>query len=131
MWPSLIQKAKHGGLNAIETHVFWNAHEPLRRQYDFTENPDLVRFIKAIQETGLYAVLRIGPYVCAEWNYGGLPVWLHNIPGIKLRTNNPVIEREMANFTTLIVDMMKQEKLFASQGGPIIVAQVYNSANFL
>ncbi|CAN6561112.1 unnamed protein product [Malus baccata var. baccata] len=126
MWPSLIQKAKHGGLNAIETHVFWNAHEPLRRQYDFTENLDLVRFIKTIQETGLYAVLRIGPYVCAEWNYGGLPVCLHNIPGIKLRTNNPVFEREMANFTTLIVDMMKQEKLFVSQGGPIIVAQIEN-----
>ncbi|KAB2623580.1 beta-galactosidase 15-like [Pyrus ussuriensis x Pyrus communis] len=115
MWPLLIQKAKHGGLNAIETYVFWNAHEPLR-----------LRFIKAIQETGLYAVLRIGPYVCAEWNYGGLPVWLHNIPGIKLRTNNPVFEREMANFTTLIVDMMKHEKLFASQGGPIIVAQVWD-----
>ncbi|KAK9937829.1 hypothetical protein M0R45_014597 [Rubus argutus] len=126
MWPDLIQKAKDGGLNAIETYVFWNAHEPLRRQYDFSGNLDLVRFIQTIQKAGLYAVLRIGPYVGAEWNYGGFPVWLHNIPGIKLRTNNDIYKNEMQNFTTLIVDMMKHEHLFASQGGPIILAQIEN-----
>lgn len=73
MWPDLIKKAKEGGLDAIETYVFWNAHEPLRRQYDFTGNLDLIRFIKTIQDQGLYVILRIGPYVCAEWNYG----WVH------------------------------------------------------
>uniref|UniRef100_A0A2C9W6M4 Beta-galactosidase n=1 Tax=Manihot esculenta TaxID=3983 RepID=A0A2C9W6M4_MANES len=126
MWPDLIKKSKEGGLDAIETYVFWNAHEPTRRQYDFSGNHDLVRFIKAIQAEGLYAVLRIGPYACAEWNYGGFPVWLHNMPGIELRTANDVFMNEMQNFTTLIVDMMKQEKLFASQGGPIIIAQIEN-----
>ncbi|KAG8657149.1 hypothetical protein MANES_03G042616v8 [Manihot esculenta] len=126
MWPDLIKKSKEGGLDAIETYVFWNAHEPTRRQYDFNGNLDLVRFIKTIQAEGLYAVLRIGPYVCAEWNYGGFPVWLHNMPGIELRTANDVFMNEMQNFTTLIVDMMKQEKLFASQGGPIIIAQIEN-----
>lgn len=70
MWPDLIRKAKEGGLDAIETYVFWNAHEPARRQYDFSGHLDLIRFIKTIQDEGLYAVLRIGPYVCAEWNYG-------------------------------------------------------------
>lgn len=70
MWPDLINKAKDGGLNAIETYVFWNAHEPLYRQYDFSGNNDLVKFIKTIQAAGLYAILRIGPYACAEWNYG-------------------------------------------------------------
>ncbi|KAF5940676.1 hypothetical protein HYC85_021843 [Camellia sinensis] len=126
MWPSLIKKAKEGGLNAIETYVFWNAHEPIYRQYDFSENLDLVRFIRAIHEEGLYAILRIGPYVCAEWNYGGFPVWLHNIPGIAFRTNNEVYENEMKNFTTLIVDMVRDEGLFASKGGPIILAQIEN-----
>ncbi|KAK9948127.1 hypothetical protein M0R45_003715 [Rubus argutus] len=85
-----------------------------------------VRFIKTVQEEGLYAVLRIGPYVCAEWNYGGLPVWLHNMPNCQIRTANDVFMNEMKNFTTLIVDMMKKEKLFASQGGPIIIAQIEN-----
>ncbi|KAL9407198.1 hypothetical protein Peur_004170 [Populus x canadensis] len=70
MWPDLMKKSREGGLDAIETYVFWNAHEPARRQYDFSGNLDLVRFLKAIQDEGLYAVLRMGPYVCAEWNYG-------------------------------------------------------------
>ncbi|CAB4318482.1 unnamed protein product [Prunus armeniaca] len=126
MWPDLIRKSKEGGLDAIETYVFWNVHEPVRRQYDFTGNLDLVRFLKTVQDEGLYAVLRIGPYVCAEWNYGGLPVWLHNLPGCEIRTANDVYMSEMKNFTTLIVNMMKKEKLFASQGGPIIIAQIEN-----
>ena len=70
MWPDLMKKSREGGLDAIETYVFWNAHEPARRQYDFSGNLDLIRFLKSIQDEGLYAVLRIGPYVCAEWNYG-------------------------------------------------------------
>ncbi|XP_073155787.1 beta-galactosidase 15-like [Henckelia pumila] len=126
MWPDLIKKAKDGGLDAVETYVFWNAHEPLRRKYDFSGNLDLVRFIKTIQDAGLYAVLRIGPYVCAEWNYGGFPVWLHNLPGVELRTNNTIYKNEMQTFTTMIVNMMKKEKLFGSQGGPIILAQIEN-----
>ncbi|KAL6336873.1 hypothetical protein AAG906_036187 [Vitis piasezkii] len=126
MWPDLIQKSKDGGLNTIDTYVFWDLHEPQRRQYDFTGNKDLVRFIKAIQAQGLYAVLRIGPYVCAEWTYGGFPVWLHNQPSIRLRTNNTVYMSEMQTFTTMIVDMMKKEQLFASQGGPIIISQIEN-----
>ncbi|KAF9688767.1 hypothetical protein SADUNF_Sadunf01G0022400 [Salix dunnii] len=126
MWPDLMKKSREGGLDAIETYVFWNAHEPARRQYDFSGNLDLIRFLKTIQEEGLYAVLRIGPYVCAEWNYGGFPVWLHNIPGIQMRTDNDVFKNEMQNFTTLIVDMVKQANLFASQGGPVILAQIEN-----
>ncbi|KAL2530667.1 Beta-galactosidase 7 [Forsythia ovata] len=126
MWPDLIKKAKDGGLNAIETYVFWNAHEPLRRQYDFSGNNDLIRFIQTVKDEGLYAILRIGPYVCAEWNYGGFPVWLHNMPGIEMRSANNVFMNEMQNFTSLIVDMMKKESLFASQGGPIILAQIEN-----
>ncbi|GLT62865.1 hypothetical protein SLA2020_354680 [Shorea laevis] len=126
MWPNLIKKAKEGGVDAIETYVFWNAHEPQRRQYDFSGNLDFIKFLKTIQNEGLYTVLRIGPYVCAEWNYGGFPLWLHNMPGVELRTNNDVFMNEMQNFTTLIVDMVKNEKLFASQGGNIILAQIEN-----
>ncbi|ESQ33661.1 hypothetical protein EUTSA_v10006871mg [Eutrema salsugineum] len=126
MWPDLIKKGREGGLDAIETYVFWNAHEPTRRQYDFSGNLDLIRFLKTIQDQGLYGVLRIGPYVCAEWNYGGFPVWLHNMPGMEFRTTNTAFMNEMQNFTTMIVDMVKKEKLFASQGGSIILAQIEN-----
>ncbi|KAJ6691579.1 BETA-GALACTOSIDASE RELATED [Salix purpurea] len=126
MWADLIQKSKDGGLDVIETYVFWNAHEPVQNQYDFEGRYDLVKFIKLVGEAGLYAHLRIGPYVCAEWNYGGFPLWLHSIPGIKFRTDNEPFKVEMQRFTAKIVDMMKQEKLYASQGGPIILSQIEN-----
>ncbi|XP_074579821.1 beta-galactosidase-like [Curcuma longa] len=126
MWPSLIQKAKEGGLDAIETYIFWNVHEPTKGEYNFNGNLDFIKFTKIVQDAGLYAILRIGPYVCAEWNYGGFPVWLHQIPGIEMRTDNEIFKAEMQNFTTLIVNMVKNEGLFASQGGPIIIAQIEN-----
>ncbi|KAL9441994.1 hypothetical protein AB3S75_020488 [Citrus x aurantiifolia] len=126
MWPDLIQKAKDGGLDAIETYIFWNVHEPRRREYDFSGNLDFVKFFKLVQDAGLHAILRIGPYVCAEWNYGGFPMWLHNTPGIQLRTDNDIFKNEMQVFTTKIVNMCKEANLFASQGGPIILAQIEN-----
>ncbi|KAI3904169.1 hypothetical protein MKW92_008658 [Papaver armeniacum] len=126
MWPDLIQKSKDGGLDVIETYVFWNSHQPLQNQFDFQGRNDLVKFVKTVGEAGLYVHLRIGPYVCAEWNYGGFPLWLHFIPGIQFRTDNEPFKREMQKFTAKIVSMMKQEKLFASQGGPIILSQIEN-----
>ncbi|TKY67244.1 Beta-galactosidase 8 [Spatholobus suberectus] len=126
MWPDLIQKSKDGGLDVIETYVFWNLHEPVRGQYNFEGRGDLVRFVKAVAAAGLYVHLRIGPYACAEWNYGGFPLWLHFIPGIQFRTDNEPFKKEMKRFTAKIVDMMKQENLYASQGGPIILSQIEN-----
>ncbi|KAG9443679.1 hypothetical protein H6P81_015019 [Aristolochia fimbriata] len=126
MWPDLIQKAKEGGLDTIETYIFWDVHEPRYREYNFEGNLDFIRFLKNIQEAGLYAVLRIGPYVCAEWSYGGFPRWLHQMKGIELRTDNEIYKNEMQNFTTLIVDMVKKENLLAPQGGPIIITQIEN-----
>ncbi|GAB4859211.1 Beta-galactosidase 8 [Ancistrocladus abbreviatus] len=126
MWPDLIQKSKDGGLDVIETYVFWSLHEPVRGQYDFSGRKDLVEFIKLVADAGLYVHLRIGPYVCAEWNYGGFPLWLHFVPGIVLRTDNEPFKVEMQRFTALIVDMMKKNNLYASQGGPIILSQIEN-----
>ncbi|KAL0410015.1 UNVERIFIED_CONTAM: Beta-galactosidase 15 [Sesamum latifolium] len=85
-----------------------------------------LRFLKVIQDEGLYAILRIGPYVCAEWNYGGFPVWLNSIPDMTFRTQNDAFMYQMKNFTTLIVDKVKEANLFASEGGPIILAQIEN-----
>ena len=74
MWPDLIQKAKDGGLDVIQTYVFWNGHEPVRGQYYFGDRYDLVRFVKLAHQAGLYVHLRIGPYVCAEWNFGSVTI---------------------------------------------------------
>ncbi|ESW32708.1 hypothetical protein PHAVU_001G010900 [Phaseolus vulgaris] len=126
MWEDLIRKAKDGGLDAIDTYVFWNVHEPSPGNYNFEGRYDLVRFIKTVQRVGLYVHLRIGPYVCAEWNFGGFPVWLKYVPGISFRTDNGPFKAAMQGFTQKIVQMMKNEKLFQSQGGPIILSQIEN-----
>ncbi|KAG8487542.1 hypothetical protein CXB51_018667 [Gossypium anomalum] len=126
MWPDLIAKAKEGGLDVIQTYVFWNGHEPSPGKYYFEDRYDLVRFVKLVQQAGLYVNLRIGPYVCAEWNFGGFPVWLKSVPGIAFRTDNGPFKAAMQKFTAKIVNMMKAEKLFQTQGGPIIMAQIEN-----
>lgn len=126
MWPDLIQKAKDGGLDVIQTYVFWNGHEPSPGKYNFEGRYDLVKFIKVVQQAGLYVHLRIGPYVCAEWNFGGFPVWLKYVPGMEFRTDNGPFKEKMKGFTEKIVSMMKSEKLFETQGGPIILSQIEN-----
>lgn len=126
VWPDIIAKAKDGGLNVIQTYVFWNMHEPTRGTYNFEGRFDLVGFLKVVQQAGLYVNLRIGPYVCAEWNYGGFPIWLHFIPGIAFRTDNEPFKIEMERFTSKVVEMMKEQNLFYWQGGPIILAQIEN-----
>ncbi|MCE5167411.1 hypothetical protein HAX54_000935 [Datura stramonium] len=68
MWPDLIQKAK-GGVDMIQTYVFWNGHEPEQGKYYFERRFDLVKFIKIVHQAGLYVHLRVGPYACAEWNF--------------------------------------------------------------
>ncbi|XP_073526219.1 uncharacterized protein [Phyllobates terribilis] len=126
MWEDLITKAKDGGLDVIDTYVFWNVHEPSPGNYNFEGRYDLVRFMKTVQKAGLYAHLRIGPYVCAEWNFGGFPVWLKYVPGISFRTDNEPFKRAMQGFTEKIVELMKSNNLFESQGGPIILSQIEN-----
>ncbi|KAL0454080.1 UNVERIFIED_CONTAM: Beta-galactosidase 13 [Sesamum latifolium] len=99
MWPAIIRRAKEGGLNIIQTYVFWNLHEPNQGEWNFEGNRDLVRFIKCIWEQGLWVTLRIGPYIEAEWNMGGFPYWLREVPDIIFRSDNAPfkIENEYNN----------------------------------
>lgn len=130
MWPKLVQTAKEGGVDVIETYVFWNGHEPSPGNYYFGGRYDLVKFVKIVEQAGMHLILRIGPFVAAEWFFGGIPVWLHYVPGTVFRTENKPFKYHMQKFTTFIVDLMKQEKFFASQGGPIILAQVENEYGY-
>ncbi|XP_022762273.1 beta-galactosidase 13-like [Durio zibethinus] len=129
VWPDILRKAKQGGLNVIETYVFWNGHEPVQRQFNFEGEYDLVKFIKMIAENKMYAILRVGPFIQAEWNHGGLPYWLREVPNITFRSNNEPFKYHMKKFVTMIIDKMKEEKLFAPQGGPIILSQIENEYN--
>ncbi|XP_062179260.1 beta-galactosidase 7-like [Phragmites australis] len=126
MWPKLIAKAKKGGLDVIQTYVFWNVHEPVQGQYNFEGRYDLVKFIKEIHAQGLYVSLRIGPFIEAEWKYGGFPFWLHDVPNVTFRSDNKPFKKHMQRFVTDIVNMMKHEGLYYPQGGPIITSQIEN-----
>ncbi|KAL9461779.1 hypothetical protein AB3S75_004721 [Citrus x aurantiifolia] len=129
MWWDILKKAKAGGLNVIQTYVFWNIHEPEKGQFNFEGNYNLTKFIKMIGDLGMYATLRVGPFIEAEWNYGGFPFWLREVPNITFRSDNPPFKYHMKKFTKMIIDMMKDAQLYASQGGPIILSQVENEYN--
>ncbi len=75
-WRDRFRKAKAMGLNTITTYVFWNLHEPKPGKFDFTGNLDIGEYIKTAQQEGLYVIVRPGPYICSEWDFGGLPAWL-------------------------------------------------------
>ena len=93
LWRKRIRAAKQAGLNCIETCVFWNAHETAPGEFDFTGERDLRTFIKTVGEEGLFCIVRPGPYMCGEWDFGGLPARLNDIEGIKLRqANGPYLE---------------------------------------
>ena len=72
-WPYLFQMAKKQGLNTIQSYVFWNIHEQKQGVLDFSGRANLSKFLQDAADAGLFVNLRVGPYVCAEWNYGGLP----------------------------------------------------------
>nr|CAB3465799.1 unnamed protein product [Digitaria exilis] len=117
MWPSLIAKVKEGGADVIETYIFWNGHEPAKGQYYFEGRFDIVKFAKLVAAEGLFLFLRIGPYACAEWNFGGFPVWLRDIPGIEFRTDNEPykIENEYGNIQGQYGQAGKRYMLWAAQ----------------
>lgn len=123
-WQDLFRLSKQAGLNAIETYVFWNLHEPQRGVFDFSGRLDLKLFCREAQKHGLYVILRVGPFVCAEVNYGGLPFWLRNIPGMQMRTNNEPFQREMARWVKFLCGYLSEEMY--PKGGPIILAQIEN-----
>ncbi|RVW64656.1 Beta-galactosidase 10 [Vitis vinifera] len=88
MWLGLVKTAKEGGIDVIETYVFWNGHELSPGNYYFGGRYDLLKFVKIVQQGGMYLILCIGPFVAAEWNFGGVPVWLHYVPGTVFWTNS-------------------------------------------
>ena len=124
-WRQRFQMMKAMGLNTVATYVFWNYHETSPGIWDFkTGNKDLAEYIKTAGEEGLFVILRPGPYVCAEWEFGGYPWWLQNNPDLQIRTNN---EAFLDSCKTYLTHLHKAvDGLFASQGGPIIMVQAEN-----
>jgi beta-galactosidase len=124
-WRNRIQMAKAMGCNTIAAYVFWNYHETEPGKFDFkTGNHNIAEFIKICQEENMWVLLRPGPYVCAEWDFGGLPTYLLKIPDIKVRCMDP---RYIKATTTYVQKLSKEvAPLQCSKGGPILMVQVEN-----
>jgi len=123
-WHDRLKMAHAMGLNTISTYVFWNLHEAKPGVYDFSGQLDVAAFVRAAQEEGLYVILRPGPYVCAEWDLGGLPAWLLADPTIVLRSDDPRFMHPVARW----IKRLGQElaPLQATHGGPILAVQIEN-----
>ncbi|SNR39162.1 beta-galactosidase family protein [Flavobacterium sp. ov086] len=124
-WRHRLKMMKAMGLNAVATYVFWNYHETAPGVWDFkTGNKDIAEYIKIAQEEGLYVILRPGPYVCAEWEFGGYPWFLQKVPGMIIRGNNPQYLAATKAYFTALYGQVK--KLLITNGGPIIMVQGEN-----
>ncbi len=88
-WRHRLKMAKAMGLNTVCAYLFWNMHEPRPGQFDWSDRADVAEFCRIAQQEGLWVILRPGPYVCAEWEMGGLPWWLLKNDDIKLRSRDP------------------------------------------
>ena len=124
-WRHRIQMAKAMGCNTIAAYIFWNYHESTPGKFDFkTGNRDITQFVKIAQEEGMWVLFRPGPYVCAEWDFGGLPPYLLKIPDIKVRCMD---ERYMQAVERYLKEMSKLIKpLLITNGGPILMVQIEN-----
>nr|KAF6403419.1 galactosidase beta 1 like 3 [Molossus molossus] len=123
-WRDRLQKLRACGFNTVTTYVPWNLHEPQRGTFDFFGNLDLEAFVLLAAETGLWVILRPGPYICSEIDLGGLPSWLLQDPSVKLRTTEKgfiqAVDRYFDHLIARVVPLQYR------RGGPIIAVQVEN-----
>ena len=124
-WRHRIQMAKAMGCNTIAVYIFWNYHEVKPSVFDFkTENRDIAAFVRICQEESMWVLFRPGPYVCAEWDFGGLPTYLLKIPDIKIRCMDTRYMKAVEGYITRLSKEIGS--LQCSNGGPILMLQIEN-----
>ena len=123
-WEHRIKMCKALGMNTVCIYIFWNIHEQREGEFDFTGNNDVAEFCRLAQKNGMYVIVRPGPYVCAEWEMGGLPWWLLKKKDIKLRERDPYFMERVKIFEQKVGEQLAG--LTIQNGGPIIMVQVEN-----
>lgn len=123
-WEHRIKMCKALGMNTICIYIFWNIHEQKPGEFDFTGNNDIAAFCRLAQKHGMYVIVRPGPYVCAEWEMGGLPWWLLQKKDIRLREKDPYFMERVEIFEKEVGKQLADLQL--SRGGNIIMVQVEN-----
>lgn len=123
-WRDRMRKMRAMGLNTLCTYVFWNVHEPEPGRFVFSGDADLAAFLRTAQEEGLRVILRPGPYICSEWDFGGLPAWLLREPDLKVRTRDPRFLEAARRYLARVGE--EAASFQCGRGGPIILVQVEN-----
>ncbi|MGO4789983.1 beta-galactosidase [Paenibacillus sp. 2KB_20] len=123
-WEDRLMKLKSCGLNTVESYIPWNLHEPEEGQFMFDGIADLERFVQIAGDLGLHVILRPSPYICAEWEFGGLPSWLLQYPDIHLRCMDPVYLEKVDHYYDELIPRLVP--LLTSNGGPVIAMQIEN-----
>ncbi|MFI8339519.1 beta-galactosidase family protein [Streptomyces sp. NPDC085639] len=124
LWEDRLARLRALGVNTVDTYVPWNFHETAPGKADFTGPRDLARFLRLAQNLGLDAIVRPGPYICAEWDFGGLPARLLAVDGLHLRCSDPRFEAEVDGWFDLVVPELLP--LLAGRGGPVVAVQIEN-----
>ncbi|GAA3091864.1 beta-galactosidase [Kribbella aluminosa] len=123
-WADRIEKARQMGLNTIETYVPWNLHSPRPGEFDTTGILDLGRFLREVAAAGMYAIVRPGPYICAELDNGGLPPWLLRTAGLGVRRLEPQFMTAVTRYLQDVLEIVGPLQI--DQGGPVLLVQVEN-----
>ncbi|SKB72958.1 beta-galactosidase [Arthrobacter sp. 31Cvi3.1E] len=123
-WADRIRKARQMGLNTIETYIPWNAHAPMPGVFDTSGILDLARFLDLVHAEGMHAIVRPGPYICAEWDNGGLPGWLLNSGATAIRVDDPAYLEAISEYFHQLAPVLVPRQIHA--GGPIILIQIEN-----
>jgi beta-galactosidase len=124
LWADRLMRFKRAGFNCTESYIFWNYHEPQSGQFDFAGNRDLDAYLKLAKSLGLYAIARVGPYSCAEWDSGGFPIWLRFTPGLEVRTANAPFEQYVGRFWDHLLPIVTANQI--NRGGNVILVQLEN-----
>ncbi|WP_250445601.1 beta-galactosidase family protein, partial [Actinotalea sp. C106] len=124
LWADRIHKARLMGLNTIETYVAWNFHAPERGVFETTGPRDLGRFLDLVAAEGMHAIVRPGPYICAEWDNGGLPAWLFAEEGVGIRRHEPTYMAAVAEYYAALMPIVAPRQVV--DGGPVVLVQVEN-----
>lgn len=127
-WRDRLEKLKAMGCNTVETYIPWNMHEPEKGSFRFDGMLDVVSFVKLAQELGLWVILRPSPYICAEWEFGGLPAWLLAEDGMKLRCSYPPYMKHIGEYYQVLLP--KLAPLQIDNGGPVILMQIENEYGY-
>ncbi|ALS02515.1 beta-galactosidase [Enterococcus silesiacus] len=123
-WEDSLYNLKALGANTVETYIPWNIHEPIEGSYDFEGLKNIEAFVTLAKQIGLMVILRPSVYICAEWEFGGLPAWLLKEKGIRLRSTDPRFMAKIRQYFSVLIPRLVPLQI--TQGGPVIMMQVEN-----